>query len=89
LNPLHWIWLVILITTAALTLIIYLEQPYKKDAKNLQKTYSDFLKQKDMRIEELQKKSDLLFRTSLKKAEADVELAELKRKLVEKMENKD
>ena len=86
-NIFHWISLIGLVVTIALTILVFLEQPHKKSTKQLEKTYSEFLKQKDRQIEELQNKGSLLFKTSLKKAETDVQLAELKRKLEEQLEN--
>ena len=82
-NVFHWISLIALTIAVALTILVYLEKPYKKEVKQLQKTYSDFLAQKDSQIEELQKKGDLMFKTSMKKSEQDIELAELKKRLEE------
>ena len=82
-NIFYWLWLLILITASAITIVVYLEQP-KDGSKQLEKTYSDFLKEKDKQIEELQNKGSLLFKTTMKKAEKDLELDELKRRLEEK-----
>ena len=62
--------------------IVYLEKTKKKD---LQTTYSEFLKRKDKQIEELQLKNNLMFKTATKKSKAELELNEFKRKWEEKM----
>jgi len=85
LNVFYWLWLLILIIASAFTIVVYLEQPHKKNIKQLEKTYSEFLKEKDKQIEELHNKGSLLFKTAMKKAEKDLELEELKRRLEEKV----
>ncbi len=65
--------MLILIIASLLTVIVYLERP-NNDVKQLQKTYSDFLKEKDRQIEELQNKGSLLFKTAMKNAEKDLEM---------------
>ena len=89
-NPLHWFALVTLTLAITLQTIIYLERPKRNanDVAMLQKTYKEFLEQKDKLIEELQQKKDILFKTAMKKADNDIELAELKRKWEEKMNQK-
>jgi ATP-dependent Zn protease len=87
LNALHWISLFVIATTIALTILVYLERPKKQNIKKLEQTYAKFLQQKDKQIEELQKKTDVMFKTAFKRSEADIELAELKRKLEEQTKN--
>lgn len=82
---LHFIYLIGLTAAITFTVLIYLEQPHKKDVNILKKTYADFLKQKDNKIDKLKQETDLMFRTAAKRAEKDLELEELKRKLEEKM----
>ena len=65
---LHWIYLIVLIIATVLTIIVYLENPSKK-SKNIEEVYSDFLKEKDRKIEELQNKNEVIFKTAFKKAE--------------------
>ena len=77
-------WIIILLVSIALTSIVFLEKPHLKSAKNLQKTYADFLKQKDLRITELENKNQVLLRTSVKHSDENIQLAQLKRKLEEK-----
>ncbi|HIH39613.1 TPA: hypothetical protein HA219_02760 [Candidatus Woesearchaeota archaeon] len=81
---LYWISLLVLIIAISMQFIIYLEKTNNKNH-DMQKTYSDFLKRKDRQIEELQLKNNLMFKTAMKKSQADIELAELKRKWEEKM----
>ena len=82
LNMLHWIMIIILVIAVILTILVYLENPLKKkNNTDLQKTYAEFLKQKDRQIEELQKKSNVILKTAMKREEVSVELQELKRKL--------
>lgn len=85
-NVFHWIYLIFLVITMTLTILIYLEKP-KNNQNNLQKTYADFLKQKDKKIQELEEKNQLIFKTAVKRSEHEIELAELKKRLKE-MEEK-
>lgn len=95
-NIIHWISLFAMLLAIILTTIVYLEKPHKKgnnvhkEIQHIHNTYSEFIKEKDKKIEELQKKSDLLFKTSVKRSEESVELANLKKKWDEKLkeENK-
>jgi len=73
-NIFHWIYLVLLTVAITLTIIVYLEKPYKKDIKKLQDTYRDFLNRKDVQIDELQKQSNLMFKAAIKKTEQELEL---------------
>jgi len=84
LSIVHWISFLVLVGTLALTCYIYLEQPHRKEFKSLQKTYAYFLDKKDKKIDELENKSQILFNTSMKRSEADVELKELKKRLEKK-----
>ena len=86
-NILHWIYLISLTIAILMTVFVYLEQPHKKDVNILKKTYSDFLKEKDSKIDKLKQETDLMFKTAAKRAEKDIELEELKRKLEEKTNN--
>ena len=79
----HWIWFLILVSALTITLHVYLAEPHRKEAKELERNYAYFLKKKDKQINELQNKSQILFNTSVKRSEADVELQELKKKLEE------
>lgn len=83
-NILYWISLLILTITIAMQCIVYLERT-KRKTKDLQTTYSEFLKRKDKQIEELQLKNELMFKTAMKKSSAELELNELKRKWEEKV----
>lgn len=83
-NIFHWAYLLVLTCAIMLTTLAYLEKIHNKDVKTLERDYAEFLKQKDKQIEELQKKSGLLFKTAVKRTEKDLELEELKRKLEEK-----
>jgi hypothetical protein len=91
-NIIHWLSLFAIFMAIILTVIIYLEKPHKKvhinnhkDIQDIHRTYSDFLIEKDKKIEELQKKNDLLFKTSVKRTEESLELNELKKKWEEKL----
>lgn len=66
--------MVLLTVAITLTIIVYLEKPYKKDIKKLQDTYRDFLNRKDVQIDELQKQSNLMFKAAIKKTEQELEL---------------
>ena len=84
-NILHWVSLIVLTIAIIMTMIVYLEKPHKNQSNDLEKIYSEFLKEKDRKIEELQEKSGVLFKTAMKKAENNVELAELKRRYEERL----
>ncbi len=84
LSVFDWIAFLALTWTIGLTAYMYLEQPHKKEIKELQRTYEQFIKKKDKEMEELRSKSDLWFKTALKRSDENIELAELKRRLEEK-----
>lgn len=84
LNIGHWVWFLILVCSLAMTAHMYMSEPYRKETKELERNYAYFLKKKDKQIEELQNKSQVLFNTSMKRSEADVELQSLKGKFNKK-----
>ena len=73
-----------LIYAIGLTFFIYFEQPHKKELNLLKKEYAHFLGKKEKQIKELKDKSQMMFNTAMKRSKADVELAELKRKIKER-----
>ncbi len=79
-NVLHWILLFILTIIIALTILVYLEKPQKEDS-NIRKIYEEFIKAKDARIAELEQKSDVMFKTAMRREDMNIELTQLKRKL--------
>ncbi|MBN2421391.1 hypothetical protein JXB27_03885 [Candidatus Woesearchaeota archaeon] len=83
-NVLNWVSLIALVLALALSMIIYIEKPHAKETIKLKKDYADFLKRKDKIIDEMRQKNDLIFNTAKKRSEADIELAELKKKWEEK-----
>lgn len=80
----HWIAFLALVWGLGLSIFVYLEKPHKQDLKLIQKEYEQFLRRKDKQIEELQSKSDVLFKTAFKRSEHEMELNELKKKLEQK-----
>ena len=87
LNITHWISLIALVLAVALTIIVYLEQPHKKEIAKLKKIYHDYAITKDKIIAELREKNSVIFRTAMKHSEDSIHLNELKRKLEEKKQN--
>ena len=70
-----------LISTISLTFYFYLENPTKKESKDLEKTYAHFLNKKDKEISDLKEKSQILFNASVKRSQENLDLGNLKNNL--------
>jgi hypothetical protein len=80
----HWVSMIALILAVALTILVYLEQPHKKEIARYKKIYEDYAFTKDKIISDMKDKNNVLFKTAMKHSEENIQLAELKRKLEEK-----